>query len=220
MIYQRPLKGQWVVITHHGDKIWYGTHKGLDLRATVGTPVFSPVNGVVKDKRETPNANAFNGGNHLYISHDKGFLTRLFHLNDSLVKVGDKVTVGQHIANSGNNGKLCRGEHLHIDLSKNGTYIDPEPIITPFESNNILNQIGMTKDELMKELDKRYAKKDIRINFDPSDGSVWAINHKKRYKIQNADDVAILASMMAGENISDEERNYPITTDRNEVLKK
>jgi murein DD-endopeptidase MepM/ murein hydrolase activator NlpD len=55
------------------------------------------------------------------------------HLSKTLVKAGDKVTKGQHIAESGNTGNSS-GAHLHFEQRSNirwsaGKDIDPKDIL-------------------------------------------------------------------------------------------
>lgn len=76
----------------------------------------------------------------------------------------------------------------------------------------------MTKQEFDQIL-SGYVKKDVRLNFNSKNGSVWICNNNKRYKIgTKPDDIAVLASILAGEHISEAELKNPITTDRREVL--
>jgi len=198
----------------------YGPHKGIDLRTKnkhfprgIGTPVFAPAGGVVTKRFYSDKAGLI-----LVVNHGDGFITKYMHLEEALVNESQKIVRGQIIAHTGDTGKWCWGAHLHFQLEKDGKAVDPVPY---FKGDNILNEIEMTKEELLNELDKRYLKKDVRINFDEKDGSVWIVNHEKRYKVgTSADDVAVIFSAMAGEHLSDEERNYEITKDRTEVLKK
>lgn len=81
------------------------------------------------------------------------------------------------------------------------------------------NSIIKDKEMTQEEADKRYAKKDKRINFDPSDGSYWVVDNDKRYKLgTKVDDWKILIGAQTGEHISEVEKNYPITEDRRDVL--
>jgi hypothetical protein len=73
------------------------------------------------------------------IKHKNGYTTRYAHLNskeDINVKVGDKVTDGQVIALSGQSGGVT-GPHLHFEVMKKGSHIDPESI------ENLQDQIGI-----------------------------------------------------------------------------
>jgi hypothetical protein len=89
-------------------------HDGIDLRATMGTPVLAPADGVVA---YTTDSGACGWG----ISIDHGPLLRTIfcHLSQKDVKKGDRVTKGQQIGLSG--GKkghpgagTSTGAHLHF----------------------------------------------------------------------------------------------------------
>ncbi len=89
-------------------------HDGIDLRATMGTPVLAPADGVVA---YTTDSGACGWG----ISIDHGPLLRTIfcHLSQKDVKKGDRVTRGQQIGLSG--GKkghpgagTSTGAHLHF----------------------------------------------------------------------------------------------------------
>lgn len=51
------------------------------------------------------------------------------HLNEVLVKVGDKITRGDKIALVGSTGNST-GSHLHYEIKKDDTYIDPLSFIS------------------------------------------------------------------------------------------
>lgn len=136
-----PLAGDLVVTSDFGKtKRNNGTtrnHKGIDLRAAEGTPVYATADGVVKtvayDKEN-------GGGCYVLISHafsisDKQIFTSYAHLggcNDAdkkysnpTVKVGDKVQKGQQIGISGNSGSSS-APHLHYKIrDEDKRHIDP-----------------------------------------------------------------------------------------------
>jgi RHS repeat-associated protein len=104
-------------------------HMGLDLTASVGQGVHVAADGVVKKV-----SYQFNGstgwGWYVLVKHKNGYTTRYAHLkskDDINVKVGDKVTDGQVIAQSGQSGGVT-GPHLHFEVMKKGSPIDPENI--------------------------------------------------------------------------------------------
>ncbi|KQN97033.1 peptidoglycan DD-metalloendopeptidase family protein [Paenibacillus sp. Leaf72] len=97
------------------------SHKGIDLAAPEGTPVRSPIDGIV----------AFVGvkggyGNCIIIDHGNGIQTLYGHLQNSsfLVKTKQKVTTGQQIAGVGSTGRST-GNHLHFEVHIDGTAVDP-----------------------------------------------------------------------------------------------
>ncbi len=91
-------------------------HKGVDFRTPVGTPVKAPFAGTVTRR----NWNFRGNGNSLEISASDGSKKAMFLHLDVLpksIKVGDKITAGQQIAQSGNSGHSF-APHLHYQLIK------------------------------------------------------------------------------------------------------
>lgn len=94
-------------------------HNGLDIAAKTGTAINAADGGKVV---YAGYRGAF--GNLVEIDHGNGFKTRYAHCSKILVKVGDKVHKGQHIANVGNTGRST-GSHLHFEVLKNGRNYNP-----------------------------------------------------------------------------------------------
>lgn len=88
------------------------------------------------------------------------------------------------------------------------------------KEDNFLKKMGFNNyEELKAQLKKDFVSKRIELNQDMRDGSVWWVNRGKRYKIgTKSDDISVLASLMCGEQLSDVERNYPITKNRKDVI--
>lgn len=99
-------------------------HKGLDLRAPIGTPVGAAGGGVV----ETAGYKGKNG-NYVVIRHDDGRKTYYLHLKGFKVKSGQRVEPGQLIGHSGNSGdfKKSLAPHLDFRVWENGKFVDPTP---------------------------------------------------------------------------------------------
>lgn len=106
----------------------FGKHAGVDLRASIGTPVYAPADGVI-----TENYTGTDGIIVLGVrigSYDHRFL----HLSKTVRKTGN-VKEGELIAYSGNTGNVVA--HLHWDVRKAGTawnhafsdYVDPLSLI-------------------------------------------------------------------------------------------
>jgi murein DD-endopeptidase MepM/ murein hydrolase activator NlpD len=99
-------------------------HDGIDLAAPEGTPIFTPMDGVVIFAGELRGY-----GNAVIIDHGNGFTTLYGHIRDGGIKVDkeEKVKAGQFIAEVGSTGRST-GNHLHFQVKRNGSLIDPETI--------------------------------------------------------------------------------------------
>ena len=99
------------------------THGGMDIAAPHGKEVYAPSDGTV----------VFAGleggyGNVIVIDHGYGIKTRYGHLAKMLVKAGDRVKRGAHIAAVGNTGRST-GPHLHYEVRVNGIPQNPRKFI-------------------------------------------------------------------------------------------
>jgi len=96
------------------------THKGMDFKTPVGTEVTAPRPGVVTRANWNWTAN----GNCLEIRYDDGVLAKFLHLSENRVKEGDRVSVGQLVALTGNTGHST-APHLHYQLDRGDKALDP-----------------------------------------------------------------------------------------------
>lgn len=120
-------KFMWPTEPGHISCGWYGYsgHRGVDLSAKVGTPIYAADGGVVQAVYKKN----YGYGYHIIISHGNGYSTLYAHLSKIKVSVGDKVAKGQVIALSGNTGRTT-GPHLHFEIRINGVQVNPTPYIT------------------------------------------------------------------------------------------
>lgn len=95
-------------------------HNGVDLVAGQGTPVLAAGNGIVEDVIRSGKGL----GNIVKIAHDDGFVTVYAHLEDIVVRKGERVTAGRKIANVGISGNSF-APHLHYEVYKDGKVMDP-----------------------------------------------------------------------------------------------
>ncbi|HSD83836.1 MAG TPA: peptidoglycan DD-metalloendopeptidase family protein [Anaerolineae bacterium] len=94
-------------------------HEGLDFMADAGTPIYAAAGGIVAQAETTPDY-----GNIVKLDHGSGLETRYAHASRLLVKVGERVSKGQLIAEVGNTGRST-GAHLHFEVRLNGMALDP-----------------------------------------------------------------------------------------------
>jgi murein DD-endopeptidase MepM/ murein hydrolase activator NlpD len=94
-------------------------HRGLDISARRGTPVYAPADGVVVFAGR-------NGGlgKTIRISHGFGFTTVYGHLHEMKVEPGREVKRGDEIGTVGNSGRST-GSHLHYEVHEDGKAKNP-----------------------------------------------------------------------------------------------
>lgn len=95
-------------------------HTGIDIASNQGTAVYASDGGTVT-------LAGWNGGygNCIMIDHGNGYVTLYGHLSSISVSVGQTVSQGATIGAVGSTGNST-GPHLHFEVLKNGTRIDPE----------------------------------------------------------------------------------------------
>ena len=113
-----PVKGQ---ITQKFDPL--NNHFALDILVDTGTPVKSILEGKVIFSEWS-----IDTGHVLIIDHSDNIISVYKHNSKVLKTQNNFVKAGEVIAYSGNQGTLSTGPHLHFELWKNGTPINPEPL--------------------------------------------------------------------------------------------
>ncbi len=106
----------WRIDPFNGNKAF---HEGLDFTANTGTPIRAAADGIVSNAEQ-------NGayGKLVKIEHGAGLETRYAHTSKIFVKVGERVTKGQIVAEVGSTGRST-GPHLHYEIRLNGAALDP-----------------------------------------------------------------------------------------------
>ena len=115
----RPVSGR--ISSRYGQR-WGTTHKGLDIAAPKGTPIYAAGSGKI-----TTSSYGWNGGygNYVVIDHGSGVTTAYGHCSSLVAKYGQKVNKGDLIAYVGNTGD-SRGNHLHFEIRVNGVAQNPQ----------------------------------------------------------------------------------------------
>ena len=125
----------WPLAEHTITAGWYysdgSSHRAIDLRAAVGTPVYAAEDGTVDwvqawDGKSTAGNQSY--GNLVRIRHaayNGGMLHTLYaHLQRVTVKNGQAVREGEVIGYSGNSGNTT-GPHLHFEVRLFGARCNP-----------------------------------------------------------------------------------------------
>ena len=95
-------------------------HKGLDIAASYGSDVMCAAKGKIIFAGQKGSY-----GNCVIVDHGNGLANLYGHLSQILVKANQEVKVGEVIAKSGNTGRST-GPHLHYEVHKNNTPINPK----------------------------------------------------------------------------------------------
>jgi len=113
----RPVSG---TITSRFGRRSSGTHTGLDIATSKGTPIGAAAAGTVSWA-----ARRGGYGNLVVIDHGNGVQTYYGHCNTINVSVGQYVSQGQTIATIGSTGNST-GPHLHLEVRVDGTCQNPQ----------------------------------------------------------------------------------------------
>jgi len=137
----RPLKNMYSISSGFGRRYHpilktLRPHTGIDITAPRGTPVYATADGYISG--ETGGSGY---GIVVIINHGYSYKSVYAHLSKKAVKAGQKVKRGQIIGYVGNTG-LSLGPHLHYEIIKSGSYVNPVHYffndITPAEYDAIL----------------------------------------------------------------------------------
>ncbi len=142
-----PSKGTYTSpFGHRGGR----NHNGIDIANSLGTPVYASASGVVNIGASTCQFSTSGNnqidrgcgggfGNYITITHADGYQTIYAHLSVISVVNGSQVAQGQLIGKTGNSGS-SNGNHLHWEVLKNGTKINPGKVV---KLPSIMSSIGL-----------------------------------------------------------------------------
>ena len=137
----RPIKNMYQVTSGFGRRYHpilktLRAHTGIDITAPKGTPVFATADGVVSNDQ-----GGSGYGITVVLNHGYSYQTLYAHLSKKVVKTGQRIKRGQLLGYVGNTG-LSMGSHLHYEVLKGGTPVNPVHYffsdITPQEYDAIL----------------------------------------------------------------------------------
>ncbi len=125
-----PLLGK-IIMDYARDNLVYSktleqwtTHCGIDISASVGTPVKAVKSGTVTEITNHPML-----GIMITIDHGNGLVTRYANLqNGNMVEEGQKLEQGKVISGVGNTAEFEIGDspHLHFEVLEDGEHRDPK----------------------------------------------------------------------------------------------
>jgi len=112
-----------IVSSEYGER-WGKTHKGLDIAADVGEPVYAIADGEVIYAGD-----GLRGyGNVIILRHDRKTSSLYAHNSELKVKQGDQVTQGTLIALLGSTGHST-GPHVHFEIRDGDVAVNPRNVL-------------------------------------------------------------------------------------------
>ncbi len=99
-------------------------HYGLDIAAKEGTPVYASANGYVVFSGYTTD-----DGMMVILAHPGDHITVYKHCSGVLARPRQKIVQGEVIALCGNTGSESHGAHLHFEIWRYGSAVNPQTFI-------------------------------------------------------------------------------------------
>lgn len=136
----------WPIGVNKLTQLYHSSHKGLDISASYGTPIYAALDGKVicastssTSASHTCSTCGYQGaGYHVVVLQIDGYRAMYAHMSTVSVKTGATVSAGDKLGGVGSTGNST-GNHLHFALipKTNGSYyakdgIDPLTKITPY----------------------------------------------------------------------------------------
>lgn len=113
----------YIVSSEYGER-WGKVHKGMDMAAHVGEPVYAIADGEVIYAGD-----GLHGyGNVVILRHDRKTSSLYAHNSELKVKQGDQVTKGTLVALLGNTGHST-GPHVHFEIRDGDVAVNPRNVL-------------------------------------------------------------------------------------------
>lgn len=122
----QPVSGRYTSVygkSRYFNGEFRGRHGGVDIKASIGTPVKAAASGKV-----VLVGNFWFAGNCIYIDHGAGLISFYGHMSKVSKTKGEHVQREDVIGLSGKSGRVT-GPHLHFSVSWRGEFFDPAPIM-------------------------------------------------------------------------------------------
>ncbi len=127
-VFSWPLPGYFRISSDYNVERWiygvYDVHRGIDMPAPAGTPVYASADGVVSTDAH------WSYGTVVKIDHGSGLVSLYAHLSARYVNAGDYVQKGDVIGAVGSTGNST-GNHLHYEVNLNSATVNPRVYLDP-----------------------------------------------------------------------------------------
>ena len=126
------------------------SHNGIDLSAPKGTEVRVTAPGIVT--RVNTSALQAGYGNYVEVDHGNGFVTRYAHLQDMVVRQGQRIEKEHILGSVGSSGGSI-APHLHYELLYNNKPIDPITYMVEGLDTEMYNKLSAFCSRVNQSLD-------------------------------------------------------------------
>ena len=109
-------------------------HRGIDLLAKLGSPVYAVRSGRVIKAARHPGY-----GNFVIITHREGYQSLYAHLEKIEIEGGKRVRQGEmigHVGKTGNAHRKAIQPHLHFEWIQNGWPVDPTDLLNTIDTRD------------------------------------------------------------------------------------
>lgn len=132
-----------IVSSEYGAR-WGKMHKGIDIAADAGEPVYA-----VADGQVIYAGDGLRGyGNVVIIQHDQRMTSLYAHNRELKVKQGDKVSKGTLVALLGSTGHST-GPHVHFEIRQDDAAVNPRSLLPKSQLAYAGGQAAVDADELL-----------------------------------------------------------------------
>jgi len=117
---------------HPGADIMYRRESKGETQLPVFSPHYRMPNGVpalAYDDGKVLRSSTIGTGGRVEIDHGGGLKTKYYHLRGLRVKAGETVKAGQPLGAIYHNVSGYKLNHLHFEIIKNGSHVDPAPYL-------------------------------------------------------------------------------------------
>ena len=144
------------------------------------------------------------GGYIIKIKHPNGFESIYGHLlkDSQKIKEGQKVKKGQQIANMGNSGVNCKGNHLHFSLkNKKGKYVNPLNYINVYKDQTVGSGTEKRYKILHTKIAKNIPDEPLLVHNEPNYNKASVVKNVGIYNNDEVESYGIVNTMNCLDNI-------------------
>ncbi|MCM3599736.1 peptidoglycan DD-metalloendopeptidase family protein [Robertmurraya korlensis] len=183
-----------------------GSHKGIDIASSLGTPIFSVDGGVV-----TKSYYSGSYGHVIFVKHQNNIETVYAHLKARFVNAGDTVAAGQQLGEMGSTGDSS-GVHLHFEVHLNEWTVDKRNAVNPVLALGEV-KVGQEVAVQKREEDSSVLETVAKTRLYEGHGKTYQANEESESVVLSAEKVEsnITHTVKTGETLSSIAEQYNIS---------